>query len=42
MSKRKLLIIIVVIALILWAIVISDANRRGELATQGIQDIIER
>ena len=42
MSKRKLLIIILVIALILGAIVISDANRRGELATQGIQDIIER
>lgn len=42
MTKRKLLIIILVIALILGAIVISDANRRGELATQGIQDIIER
>jgi hypothetical protein len=42
MTKRKLLIIIVIIALILGAIVISDANRRGEIATQGIEDIVDR
>ncbi len=42
LSRRTLLIIIVVIVLIVSAIVVSDANRRGEAITQGIEDIVNR
>lgn len=42
LSKRTLLIIIVVIALILGALIVIDANQRGEAVTQGIEDIVTR
>jgi hypothetical protein len=42
LSKRTLLIIIVIIVLIVGAIIVSDANRRGEAITQGIEDIVDR
>lgn len=42
MSKRQLLILIVIIALILGAMIVIQSNQQGEAITQGLQDIINR
>lgn len=42
MSKRTLLIIILIIALVLGAIIVINANQQGEATTQGIEDILNR
>lgn len=42
MSKRTMLIIIVIVVLIIGALIVIDANQRGEAITQGIEDITDR